>query len=209
MGRIVKKPSERRADIIQAARHLFQTKEYHKATMQDVMGSLGIAKGTIYHYFKSKEELLTAVIEDLVDKNLEEMKTLMKKAKGNALHKIQMLIEAGNIAADQSEILNHLHRSGNEGMHTRILAETLMKQAPLYAKLIQQGCDEGVFQTDTPLECAEFILAAVQFLTDLGIYPWSQEDLVRRAKAFPKLIEQQLKAPPGSFQFLINQINKN
>ena len=91
-------------------------------------------------------------------------------------------------------------------MHIRLLAATLVKQAPLYGKLIQQGCDEGIFQTDSPLTCAEFILSAVQFLTDLGIYPWTQEDLIRRAQAFPKLIEQQLKAPTGSFQFMTNQM---
>ncbi len=72
----------------------------------------------------------------------------------------------------------------------------------LLLELIWQGCEEGIFQTDTPLECAEFILAAVQFLTDSGIYNWTQEDLMRRTRAFPKLIEQQLKAPSGAFQFM-------
>ena len=208
MARIVKKSSERRSDIINAARQLFQTKEYDKATMQDVMDSLGIAKGTIYHYFKSKEELLEAVIHDIVDKNIEKMQALIERSNGNSLQKIQLLVEAGNIAADQSSILNHLHRRGNEAMHTRLLAATLIKQAPLYAKLIEQGCNEGIFQTDTPRECAEFILSAVQFLTDMGIYPWTQEDLIRRSQAFPKLIEQQLKAPPGSFQFMINRMKQ-
>ena len=206
MVRIVKKAADRKSEIVKAARHLFQTKEYDKATMQDVMNSLGIAKGTIYHYFKSKDELFEAVIEDIVDMNIAQMQTLLKDAKGNALKKIQLLIETGNMAASNSAILDHLHRRGNDAMHIRLLAETLVKQAPLYAKLIQEGCDEGLFQTDTPLECAEFILSAVQFLTDMGIYPWTQEDLSRRVRAFPKLIEQQLKAPVGSFQFLIHQM---
>lgn len=206
MVRIVKKPTERRSDIIQAARHLFQTKDYEKTTMQDVMDTLCIAKGTIYHYFKSKEALLEAVIEDIVDKSIVEMEKVIKNAKGNALERIQFLIEKGNMAKDNANILDHLHRRGNEAMHTRLLAKTLVKQAPLYGKLIEQGCDEGLFHTETPLECAEFILSAIQFLTDLGIYPWSQEDLTRRVQAFPRLIEQQLKAPPGSFQFMLNQM---
>lgn len=33
-----------------------------------------------------------------------------------------------------------------------------MKQAHLYGEVIQQGCDEGVFKTSAPLECAEFTL---------------------------------------------------
>ncbi len=203
MARIVKKSSERKSEIVNAARHLFQKKNYDRTTMQDVMDALGIAKGTIYHYFKSKEELLEAVIEDIVDENLEKMQTLLKKTKGNALKKMRMLVEAGNMAEDNKEILDQLHLRGNEGMHIRLLAATLVKQAPLYGELIQQGCEEGIFQTDSPLECAEFILSGFQFLTDLGIYPWTKEDLTRRTQAFPKLVEQLLKARPGSFQFLI------
>ncbi len=203
MVRIVKKFEERRADIVKAARHLFQVQEYDKTTMQDVIDTLGIAKGTIYHYFKSKEALLEAVIEDIVEQNIELMQTILKEAKGNALQKMKLLVKAGNMAADNKDILNNLHKPGNDAMHCRLLAAAIVKQAPLYAELIQQGCSEGIFETKAPLECAEFILSAIQFLTDMGIYPWKQEDLSRRMQAFPKLLEQILKAPEGSFQFLI------
>ena len=202
MARIVKKAAERRSEIVQAARRLFQTKNYANATMQDLMETLGVAKGTIYHYFKSKEALLEAVVEDIVENNIAEMRTLIEKSTGNALEKIQTLIKKGNISADNRALLDYLHEGGNEAMHVRLLAATLMKQAPLYGKLIEQGCKEGLFQTETPLECAEFVLSAVQFLTDLGIYRWTEGDLTRRAHAFPRLIEQMLNAPKGSFQFL-------
>lgn len=201
LKKIVKKPSERRFEIVKTARDLFLTKDYDKTTMQDFMSHLGIAKGTIYHYFKSKDELLEAVIEDMVNQHVAEMDILIQETAGNALVKIQVLIEAGKRVADQS-ILEKLHERGNEAMHTRLLVAALMKQAPIYAKLIEQGCQEGIFQTNTPLECAEFILSGIQFLTDLGIYPWRQEDLMRRTKAFPKLIEQLLQAAPNSFQFI-------
>lgn len=208
MARIVKKPEERRAEIVKAARSLFQTKEYEQTTMQDVMESVGIAKGTIYHYFKSKQELLEAVIEDMVEESLRVMQRAADATQGNALQKIQKLTESGNIAAEQPALLGHLHKPGNEAMHVRLLAATLTKQAELYAQLIQQGCAEGLFQTDTPLECAEFILSAVQFLTDRGIYPWTEEEIARRARAFPKLIEQQLKAPAGSFDFMLRTMQQ-
>lgn len=201
MSRIVKKPSERKAEIIKTARRLFLEKDYNKTTMQDFMEHLGIAKGTIYHYFRSKEELLEAVVEDIVNEHLEKMQALIQKTRGNALQKIQAIVEESSKIAPPS-LVEELHEKGNEALHTRLLVATLMKQAPLYATLIQQGCEEGIFNTSTPLECAEFILSSLQFLTDLGIYPWSEEDLRRRFKAFPKLIEQLLQAPKGSFQFI-------
>ena len=204
MTRVVKKFEDRRAEIVSAARHLFQTQEYDKTTMQDVIELLGIAKGTIYHYFKSKESLLEAVIEDIVEQSLVRMRTIVHE-KGNALQKIKLVVKEGHLATEHKSILDHLHKPGNDVMHCRLLAYAISKQAPIYAELIQQGCEEGIFQTKWPLECAEFILSALQFLTDVGIHPWSNEDIQRRMKAFPRLIEQQLQAPKNAFEFL----NKN
>lgn len=202
MKRTVKDPTVRKAEIIAAARKLFLAKEYEKTTLQDIMGHLGIAKGTIYHYFDSKEDLLEAVVIEMVDARLGEIEAKLKEVRGNALQKIEKLVEFGNMAKEQPEILEELHRPTNAGMHLRILVETLIKLAPIYEALIRQGCEEGIFHTEHPRECAELILSAIQFLTDKGIYAWSDVDLKRRMKAFPALIEQQLKAAPGSFKFL-------
>jgi AcrR family transcriptional regulator len=202
MARIVKKPTERRAEILKTARDLFLTKEYDKTTMQDVMDHLGIAKGTIYHYFDSKEALLEAIVIDMVNTKVAEMEALLRKSKKTALEKIKEIALLGNMAKGNEKILAPLHSPSNSAMHIRILSETVIKLAPIYEKLIRQGCDEGIFQTEYPLECAEFLLSGVQLLTDTGIYPWTEKDLKRRAQAFPKLIEQLLEAPQGSFQFM-------
>ncbi len=196
------KPVNRRGEILKVARNLFLTKDYEKTTMIDIMDTLEIAKGTIYHYFKSKEALFEAVIEDIVEENIKQMRTLVKNSPKNALEKIQILVNAGNISQENKKIVEQLHKPANNALHSRLLAAALMKQAPLYAEIIQQGCDEGIFKTGTPLECGEFILSAIQFLTDTGIYPWKEEDLKRRTQAFPILIEQMLQAPSGSFHFL-------
>jgi AcrR family transcriptional regulator len=190
MARVVKKPQERRAEIVHAALKLFKTQGYEKTTMQDVMNDLAIAKGTIYHYFKSKEELLEAVVGEIVDLNFVEMAEALENARGNALKKFKLLIKKGNISGENQDLLEQLHRKNNQAMHCRLLAETITKQATLYAKVIEQGCEEKLFKTDKPLECAEFFLSGIQFLTDEGFYPWSDEEIARRLKAFPKLMER-------------------
>jgi len=205
----VTKLVNRREEILKVARNLFLTKDYEKTTMADIMDALEIAKGTIYHYFKSKEALFEAVIEDIVEKKVKQMAALIKNSPKNALEKIQLLVNAGNISQENEKIVEQLHTPANDVLHSRLLAAILMKQAPLYAEIIQQGCDEGIFKTKNPLECAEFILSAIQFLTDMGIYPWTKEDLQRRIQAFPTLIEQMLQALSGSFQFLKDKLEQN
>jgi AcrR family transcriptional regulator len=203
MVRTVKKPEERRQEIVATARELFQKKDYESTTMQDIMDALGIAKGTIYHYFKSKEELLEAVVEATVEEYIASMEKVLNESEGTGLDKMRTLITSGNVEDQYEDILDHLHRPGNVSMHTRQLAVTVSKLAPLYEVAIRQGCEEGIFQTEHPLECAEFLLAGIQFLTDIGFHPWSEEELTRRAMAIPALIEAQLNAPKGAFDFLL------
>lgn len=197
---------ERRQAIIATARELFQKEDYDTITMQQIVDTLGIAKGTIFYYFASKEDLLKAVVENIMQEDIARKKVLIEKTQGNALDKMRALIELDAVAKTNPTLLDNLHKPSNAGMHTQLLAVSLLHEAQLYEQLISQGCKEGIFQTDTPLECAEFILSAVQFLTDIGIYPWTKDDLLRRAKAFPALIEATLKAKPGSFQFMLNRI---
>jgi AcrR family transcriptional regulator len=208
MKRTVKKAAERREEIILAARELFQTKTYEEVTMQELMEKLNIAKGTIYHYFSSKEELLEAVVENIIDEELRKKEEFMTGQKGrnlNAMHKLQQLITSGRVAEDHEHILDTLHQPGNIRMHARQLGRFLTKLAPMYAEIIAEGCEQGVFTTEHPLDCAEFMLAGAQFLTDVGFYPWSEEQIARRMAALPSLLESLLCAPKGSFDFLIKE----
>ncbi len=198
--------THRRDEIIQVARSLFLIKDYEKTTMVDIMDALNIAKGTIYHYFKSKEALFEAVIEDIVEKNISHMELLVKNSSENALEKMKLLVSAGDLSEENNKLTEQLHKPANSALHSRLLAATLVKQAVLYAQVIEQGCGEGIFKTQASLECAEFLLTAVQFLTDVGIYPWTEQDLKRRIQAFPTLIEKMLQAPAGSFHFLIDHM---
>lgn len=52
--RIIKEYEERRKEILETAERLFLTKGYTKTTVNDILKEIGIAKGTFYHYFKSK-----------------------------------------------------------------------------------------------------------------------------------------------------------
>jgi AcrR family transcriptional regulator len=169
-----------------------------------VVDALGLAKGTVYYYFPSKEDLLEAMVADLIDETTDRMQALVETEGGNALQKLRLLIQSGSLEDENKELLEGLHKPGSAGLHIRLLAAALVNQAPLFAALVEQGCREGLFHTETPLETSEFILGGVQLLTDMGIHPWSPDDLNRRMQALPSLIERLLGAPPGSFDFLLS-----
>ncbi len=202
MPRIVKKPAERRAEIVTSARRLFQTRGYEATSMQDVMTDLGIAKGTIYHYFRSKEELLDAVCDDIVEATTAQMRHLADTTQGTALDKLRAVVLGGEVSTEDTELLQRLRPGADSGMQARLLAVAVDRQGPLYAALLEQGLTEDLFHIEDPLETAEFMLAAFQFLTDQQIHPWPADALVRRARALPGLLERLLGAEPGAFAFL-------
>ncbi|MEO8955969.1 MAG: TetR/AcrR family transcriptional regulator [Ktedonobacteraceae bacterium] len=64
MARTPKIVEDRREQIIDAAMRIFAQKGFAKATNKDIAREAGITAGLIYHYFKSKEDLLKVVIEE-------------------------------------------------------------------------------------------------------------------------------------------------
>jgi AcrR family transcriptional regulator len=208
MVRVVKAPEERRGDIVEAARSLFLHKGYESTTMHDVMKALGIAKGTIYHYYRSKEELLEAVLQQLIENERQRVQKVFDDLQGDALSRFRQLIVAISLENHDQAFIDSLHKPANAGMHVRLHAATVTMLAPFFAELCRLGIEEGVMHAEHPLETAEFILAATTFLTDTGISPWSTERLEKRIMAMPDLIERQLGAPPGSFAFLRTPLSK-
>lgn len=205
MGRVVKKPEERKREILTTAAELFQQYGYEQVTMQMIMQQLNIAKGTIYHYFSSKEALMEGVVESLVDTEMDRKTSLLSSPQFrdlSAVEKVRLLLSTDTMASDHQELLEQLHTETMDRVHMRQLGSYISKLAPLYAEVIQQGREEGSFTTDHPLESAELLLAGLQYLTDLGFFPWTEQQLVRRAAAVPRLLEQQLGAAEGTFSFL-------
>ncbi len=199
--RTVKPPEERRQEIIATATRLFLAEGYDDTSMNDVMKALDVAKGTIYHYFSSKDELLEAVVDKLASDYAEHREELVKNTQGNALEKIRVLFSRTESAHDQ-EKYTHLHKTGNVKLHTWLLGALVEKLAPLFGTLIRQGCQEGLFHTSHPHEVAELLLAGIQALTDERFYHWEKDAISRRKQAFPQIIESMVRAEPGSLDFL-------
>ena len=196
---------KRRREIIKGARELFRSRDYDSITMQELTGRLNIARGTVYYYFSSKDELLEAVIEDIVSDELARKKMLLSQACDKnlkALEKLKVFITEDEVLHSREKILYSLHNPENALIYSKHLGRYINELAPVYASIFIQGCEEGIFKTDYPLECAEFIIAGVRFLTESGFYPWNEAQTGRRIKAIPFLIEAQLSALAGSLFFL-------
>ncbi len=59
-------PESARGRLLGKAAHLFKTKGYERTTVRDLAASVGIQSGSIFHHFKSKEDILFAVMEETI-----------------------------------------------------------------------------------------------------------------------------------------------
>src|SRR5215470_3721570 len=91
MVRIVKKPAVRRNEILDAAERLVTTKGYEQMAIQDILDELQISKGAFYHYFDSKQALLSAIIERMQAGMAQPLLSLVHDPARGALDKLQHL----------------------------------------------------------------------------------------------------------------------
>ncbi len=61
---------ERRRQILPAAAALFARRGYHRARLQEIADEAGVAAGTIYNYFESKEDLLLALLAAMANESV-------------------------------------------------------------------------------------------------------------------------------------------
>jgi AcrR family transcriptional regulator len=200
--RVSKKHEVRLNEILDAAELLFTQKGYEQATVNDILDKVEIGKGTFYHYFKSKEDVMAGVIRRIAEGLAEKARIIARDNTLGAHEKIKLMLSAVSLSGSSGEaVLDELHRPANERMHQMSIVEAVRGIAPVMAEVIKQGVSEGVYRTPYPLETVEFLLASNQFFFDDAVFQWKPEELATRVKACVRIIELSLGAAEGSFRF--------
>ncbi len=75
-------PDSAKGRLLSGAAHLFREKGYERTTVRDIASEIGIQSGSLFHHFKSKEDILKAVMTDAVIYNTEKMRAAVAGAEG-------------------------------------------------------------------------------------------------------------------------------
>jgi AcrR family transcriptional regulator len=196
----------RKNEIIDTAQRLFMEQGYEETSIGDILAESGLAKGSLYYHYRSKEEILDGVILRITEALTVAAKNVADDPALTACEKMPRLIASINISNSSGEsMIRELHKPANALLHQKSLARTIRAVAPILANVVEQGIREGVYRTPYPLETMELLLTAAQFIFDEGIFQWSPEERAARMTAFIDLMENALGAAKGSFQFLAGQ----
>ena len=195
---------DKRTLILDALLDLIRADNGASCTISDIAKQAGIAKGGIYYYFSSKEEIMDALVERSYGQVIDHCQLTIEHADLPALPKLALLFRSYYASSVEHSLDHYLHESQNAYSHQQSLVFLLTRLTPIVTSIIEQGVAEGVFTTSFPREVAEIVLADLCFVFDQGLFAWSKEDLARKLEALGDFLEKVLSAPKDSFSFLHN-----
>ncbi len=191
----MKKGERRKQELLKIAYKMFLTKGYENTSVDDIIEAAGIAKGTYYYYFESKEQTLEEVIDMMLDAMVEkaEMVQVQDIPVQQKLIGVMMCFRPDESEATIGEAL---HNQENIVMHEKTNRKLIERAVPILAKVAKQAVDEGIAACDDLEERVKMILILSSALFDDNMGGQPNIDV------FVDVIERILYAKPGTFDFI-------
>lgn len=187
-----KYPEKTVEQILLVSANLFTKKGYEKTSIQDIIDELGMSKGAIYHHFKSKEEILNAVMEKQFSFVAQMLNHLVQNMEAkNAKEKLTHILE--QIVADQEahaidSILSQQVK--NSQFIVKGMSIGVKQDAPIIAKIMLEGQADGSINTDYPTECAEVFMLLVNIWINPMLFERGVAETVNRLKFLQYMMKQ-------------------
>ena len=136
--------------ILAAAIAVFSRKGFHQATMDDIAGAAGVAKGTLYYNYASKSALFSAAITDGIDEMIATIRAAMTSDLPFHRH-LRKLVELNiGLYLKHSDLTRIVFNELTSGMDAEVLAEieqTRRRYLDFMADQLRIGRDQGYLRT--------------------------------------------------------------
>lgn len=182
--RVVKEAEERKNEILDVAERLFGTKGFDGTSTGDILNEIGIARGTLYYHFKSKEDILDAMIGRMTGSLVAKASEIAGDKDVPVLQRLTRMMMALNVDGNLGhEIMSQVHKPQNALMHQKMQEQLLAGVNPIVTGLIEEGIAQGICRTDYPAEVAEMTLLYSNTVFD-ALAEHSEEERQRKIAAF-------------------------
>ena len=153
------------------------------------MNRAGIAKGTLYHHFSGKEDIMRQLIARTTNV-MRQKAEAAASSDAHPLEKFAEIVASARVQGEEAEMIEQLHHVENTDFHVLTMTRAIVALAPLLASAVQEGVDQGVFSTPDPVGDCRIILTAGFMLPDHGLFPeWDAgEQLVQVVTAAERLL---------------------
>ena len=167
--RDVAKANERRREILMGAARAFAHGGYDATNMEQIAHECGLAKGHIYHYFRSKEEIFTEIRTDAVRRLIERLTAIVPVARKDPELALRKAISAviGRIFDEEERyelgLPGPVSLSADNLKRIRTLGR---RYEQMFANIVRKGIDKGIFVRGDPKLMTFVILRAAFTVAD-------------------------------------------
>jgi AcrR family transcriptional regulator len=152
----------RRQELVEAAVAVFSAKGVAAASVDDIVRSAGVAKGTFYLYFATKDDAVNAVASAMVEGVAERVQAAATDTTRSPVARLLAFGAGISEVGDESyerELIEVFHRPENRVLHDRIGDQALVRLAPVVAAIIADGIGAGQFRRQDPDHAAAYVMA--------------------------------------------------
>ncbi|MGM9531391.1 TetR/AcrR family transcriptional regulator, partial [Intestinibacter sp.] len=175
-------------------------KGFDNTSTNDILKEIGIARGTLYYHFKSKEDILDAIIERMNNQLATKAKVIIKNKEVPVLQRFTMAIMGLNVDnALGYEVMEQVHKTQNALMHQKMRERLLDSINPLITNLIEEGIEQGIFQTDYPAEVVDMVMLYSCIAFD-SMEEYSEKERQKKIDGFIYNVERMLGMEYGSMK---------
>ena len=111
---------DKRERILNAVQELLKDGKAGKASVSDIAKKAGIAKGGIYYYFSSKEEIIDELVDRQYSNIIEDCREAVEKSDSNAPDKLRLLLNSYRSGIVDKNLDVYLHSQENAYIHQNL-----------------------------------------------------------------------------------------
>lgn len=196
----MKKGERRKQELLKIAYRMFIEKGYENTSIDGIIAEAGIAKGTYYYYFESKEATLEAVIEMMIEEEVGRAKAVLETSLP-VPQKLVSVIYSLRPAQDEQVIAKALDVTENIVMHEKVNRRIVEEAVPLLTEVVKEGVSQGIFECTNIEERVRMLLIISQHIFDDGIFT------DRDVEVYIDVVEKTLGAKGGTMSFIAELVS--
>jgi AcrR family transcriptional regulator len=202
--RVSKEPEERKREIMDAAEEIFSDKGFDHTAVSDIVKKVGVAQGTFYYHFSTKDEVLNAVIERFIDRFEKRLTDLAMDPALDPKEKIQLMINMTFTSGKgRDTFIRYMHSENNMGIHQRYMMKTRESLIPIATKILEDGIKQGLFDCPYPRETVELLFVMFEYLYDYSAFCDDKDRYYRMLRASEEILDRLSGAKKGTFRLIV------
>lgn len=191
---------ERKTQIINAAEGVFTEKGFDEARMDDIAEETGLSKGTLYLYFKSKDDLIIAILDRMFQREFKQLENLDQAAQSatDAIWNMTNLLtkEILSLIRLIPIVYQFLALAFRNKYVQTALKKYINRYLDILIPIIQRGIDSGEFRKVDAREVAVAMGAMIEGTLLLWVYDKSIVDPEYHIHSGMKLLLEGVQARP-------------